>query len=128
MVRSNLEQGLRCAHSKMAATSGELLRLWECVRISTHVGSVEPTNNAAERALRYAAIWRRISDGTDSTAGSRVEERVLSVIATYRQQKRGVLRYLWQCHQGCLDLLSLPTPLFAASPVGVGAGPMVALR
>ena len=33
---------------------------------------VEPTNNVAERALRHAVIWRRISGGTDSAreAGS----------------------------------------------------------
>ena len=32
---------------------------------------VEPTNNAAERALRGAVIWRKISFGTDSERGCR---------------------------------------------------------
>ena len=63
---------------------------------------VEPTNNAAERALRHAVIWRRISGGTDSEAGSRFVERMLSVVATCRQQKRGVLEYLTRCHRARL--------------------------
>jgi hypothetical protein len=32
---------------------------------------VEPTNNAAERALRHAVLWRKGSGGTDSSRGSR---------------------------------------------------------
>ena len=60
---------------------------------------VEPTNNAAERAVRHAVIWRRISGGTDSQAGSRFVERMLTVVATCRQQGRNVLDYLSSCFQ-----------------------------
>jgi transposase len=41
---------------------------------------VPPTNNAAERAERYAVIWRRISGGTDSAQGSRFAERMLTLV------------------------------------------------
>jgi transposase len=49
---------------------------------------VEPTNNAAERALRHAVIWRKLSFGTQSESGSRFVETMLSVIETRRQQNR----------------------------------------
>ena len=51
----------------------------------------EPTNNAAERALRRAVIWRRRSFGTQSAEGSRFAERLLTVVTTLRQQERDVL-------------------------------------
>jgi transposase len=108
MVRSSLERGSRCACAKTAATCGELLRLWECLWTFTRVEGVEPTNNAAERALRHAVIWRRISGGTDSEVGSRFVERMLSVVATCRQQRRSVLEYLTRCHRA--RLLGLEAP------------------
>jgi transposase len=107
-ARSSLERGSQCACTKTAATCGELLRLWDCLWTFTRVAGVEPTNNAAERALRHAVIWRRISGGTDSEAGSRFVERMLSVVATCRQQERNVLEYLTRCHRSRLD--GTPTP------------------
>jgi transposase len=50
-----------------------------------HVEGVVPMNNAVERALRHAVIWRRISGGTDSLHGSRFVKRMLTVVATCRQ-------------------------------------------
>mgnify|MGYP002624658799 CR=1 FL=1 len=41
---------------------------------------VEPTNNASERSLRHAVIWRKLSFGTQSASGSRFTERMLTVI------------------------------------------------
>ena len=46
---------------------------------------VEPANNAAERALRHAVIWRKLSSGTQSAAGSRFVERMLTVVETARR-------------------------------------------
>jgi len=72
---------------------------------------VEPTNNAAERALRRGVIWRRRSFGTQSINGSQFVERILTVVTTLRQQKRDVLDYLTQACQartrgfGCPSLL-----------------------
>jgi transposase len=112
MVRSSLESGAGCACPKTAATCAELLRLWDCLWTFTRVEGVGPTNNAAERALRHAVIWRRISGGTDSEAGSRFVERMLSVVATCRQQGRGVLGFLTACHRSRLD--GTPTPSLLA--------------
>ena len=55
---------------------------------------MEPTNNSAERALRKAVIWRKISYGTQSKTGSRFVERILSAVETCRQQERNPLDYL----------------------------------
>ncbi len=115
MVRSSLGRGSRCACPKTAATCGELLRLWDCLWTFTQVDGVEPTNNAAERALRHAVIWRRISGGTDSEGGSRFVERMLSVVATCRLQKRSVLEYLTRCHQAYRHAQHVPSLLSPAA-------------
>ena len=103
MVRLSLEGGSQCAYAETAMTCGGLLRLWECLWTFTRVDGVEPTNNAAERALRHAVIWRRVSGGTASETGRRYVERMLSVVATCRLQKRKVLEYLTQCFRSRLD-------------------------
>lgn len=55
---------------------------------------VQPTNNLAERLLRYAVIWCKLSFGTDSEAGSRYVERLLSTVATLQLQGRDVFACL----------------------------------
>jgi transposase len=122
MVRSSLERGSRCGCAKTAATCGELLRLWDCLWTFTRVDGVEPTNNAAERALRHAVIWRRISGGTDSEGGSRFVERMLSAMATCRQRDQSVLVYLTECLRSHFS--GRPAPALVASggePAGAAA-------
>jgi transposase len=101
-VRDDLERGTAGGCAKTAATCRALLahepRLWTFVR---HDG-VEPTNNVAERAVRHGVLWRKSSGGTDSVAGSRFVERILSVVATCRQQGRNVWDYLTDCHRAAL--------------------------
>jgi transposase len=46
---------------------------------------VEPTNNRAERALRFGVLWRKGSHGTASEKGNRWVERSLSLRQTCRQ-------------------------------------------
>jgi transposase len=72
---------------------------------------VEPTNNAAERALRHAVLWRKGSGGTDSREGSRFVERLLSVRETCRQQGRSLLGYLVECCQARLEGKDAPSLL-----------------
>jgi transposase len=45
---------------------------------------VEPTNNRAERALRFAVLWRKIMQSTYTAKGDRWVERILSVRETCR--------------------------------------------
>jgi len=58
------------------------------------VQGVEPTNNVSERALRPVVLWRKCSFGSDSEVGSRFAERLLTVVATCRQQGRLLLEFL----------------------------------
>jgi transposase len=64
--------------------------LWAFVEID----GVQPTNNASERALRHAVIWRKLSFGTQSPRGSRFVETILTIIETCRQQSQRVFHYL----------------------------------
>jgi len=64
--------------------------LWTFVRYE----GVEPTNNASERSLRHAVIWRKLSFGTQSARGSRFVETMLTVIETCRQQRRNALAFV----------------------------------
>jgi transposase len=111
-----LTDGAACGCSKTAATCRELItherKLWAFVWRE----GIEPTNNAAERALRHAVLWRKGSGGTDSGRGSRFVERVLSVRETCRQQGRGLLEYLVECCQAHLDGKDAPSPLPKKEP------------
>ncbi|MCA1705783.1 MAG: transposase, partial [Actinobacteria bacterium] len=71
-----------------------LLKLWPALWTFAEVAGVEPTNNRAERGLRSAVIYRKISLGSQSAAGERFAERMLSVSQTCRQQGRSLFAYL----------------------------------
>jgi transposase len=80
-----------------AATHGfckELVEHKENLWTFVDVQGVELTNNAAERALRHAVIWRKLSFGTQSTGGSRFVERLLTVVETCRRQSRNTFAWL----------------------------------
>ena len=55
---------------------------------------VEPTNNRAERGLRGAVIYRKLSLGSQSETGERTTERLLSASQTCRLQQRSLFAYL----------------------------------
>jgi transposase len=55
---------------------------------------VEPTNNAAERALRTAVQWRKIMFGTRSAEGEVAVARLLTVTRTCQLQQLNALVYL----------------------------------
>ena len=101
-VRQALGRGASCASEKTAATCRMLLEGEEHLWTFLRVRGIEPTNNAAERALRHAVLWRKSSGGTASEWGSRFVERVLSVAATCRQQGRNVLEFLTDCFRARL--------------------------
>ncbi|XBH01758.1 IS66 family transposase [Singulisphaera sp. Ch08] len=98
-VKRALQEGSRSSCAKTAATCFEILKVEEGLWTFARVRGVEPTNNVAERSLRHAVIWRRISGGTASAEGSRFVERMLTVVATSRQQGRNVLDYLTSCFE-----------------------------
>jgi transposase len=116
-LRDDLRGGLACGCARTAATCRELLagetHLWTFVRVE----GIEPTNNHAERALRHGVIYRKLSGGTDSESGSRFVERMLSVVATCRQQGVNVLDYLTRCYRAHLDGRPAPSLITTASTI-----------
>lgn len=89
-----LRLGATCAHPKTAATCRDLLKREAALWTFVYVEGVEPTNNLAERLIRSGVLWRKRSFGTQSQAGSRFTERIMTVVATLKQQHRNVLDYL----------------------------------
>jgi transposase len=89
-----LEEGQTCGVPKTEGVCREILKrrqaLWTFVRYE----GVEPTNNAAERAIRPGVLWRKGSFGTQSPEGSRFVEAMMTVVTTLKQQHRNVLDYL----------------------------------
>jgi transposase len=67
--------------------------------------------------LRHGVIDRKLSGGTDSESGSRFVERMLSVVATCRQQEVDVLEYLTRCYQARLEGKAAPSLLPTSSTV-----------
>jgi transposase len=74
--------------------ANNLLKVWPALWTFTAIDGVQPTNNAAERALRAPVIHRKVSLGTQSDSGERFAERALSAAATCRQQRRSLFTYL----------------------------------
>jgi transposase len=77
------------------------------------VEGVQPTNNAAEQALRHAVIWRKLSFGTQSRSGSQFVERMLTVIETCRCQRRNVYSWLVDAVQAQFNQQPAPSLMSA---------------
>jgi transposase len=101
-VERLLEAGSRCGVSTTEGMCHEMLKRREALWTFVQVEGVEPTNNAAERAIRPGVQRRKISFGTQSEAGSRFVESLMTVVATLKQQKRDVLAYLTAAHEAAL--------------------------
>ena len=89
-----LGAGSRCGCAKTAGVCHELLGIESSLWTFASTPGVEPTNNAAERAVRHAVCWRKTSYGTASERGSRFVERMLTVVASCRSQGRDVMDFL----------------------------------
>ncbi len=115
-LRRALEEGLKPPFAVVAGgLCANLLELWPALWTFAVVDGVEPTNNAAERALRPAVLWRKGSFGSQSDDGCRFVERLLTVAATCKQQGRGLLDFLVQAITAAR--LGLPPPsLVPATP------------
>jgi transposase len=71
-----------------------LLKAWPALWTFADRRAVEPTNNHAERGLRGAVIYRKLSLGSQSQPGERRIERLLSASTTCRLQRRSLFEYL----------------------------------
>jgi len=99
-IKAELRQLLERAGRKSKRTrfhrvfANNLLKLWPALWTFVTVEGVQPTNNAAERALRGPVIYRKLSHGTQSEDGERFIERALSVSVTCRLQARSMFTYI----------------------------------
>jgi transposase len=93
-VRRLLRWGAACEERRPRAFCRDLLRLWPSLWTFLGIEGAEPTSNRAERALRKPVIWRKCCFGSNSGAGLRFVERLLTAAETCRQQKRNLLDYL----------------------------------
>lgn len=80
--------------AKTVRTCRQLLKVEAALWLFVTVEGLEPTNNAAERAIRPAVLWRRTSFGSQSEAGSLFVARMLTVVTSLRSQNRSVLEFM----------------------------------
>jgi transposase len=108
----DIAQGEKTPLAKTVRTCVQLLKVESALWTFVSTEGVEPTNNAAERALRPAVLWRKNSFGSQSQAGSLFVSRMLTVVTTLRSQNRPVLDYLVEAcraaRQGKLPQSLLP--------------------
>jgi transposase len=93
-VDALLLRGKCSGNRRLIGMCDELWRHREWLWTFVDVQGIEPTNNTAERALRPAVIYRKLSFGTQSEAGSRFIERMLTACETCRLQERSIFNYL----------------------------------
>jgi transposase len=93
-VVAHLRACARLPVAKVTGRAREMLDLEPAMWTFVAHEGIEPTNNYAERLVRHGVLWRKSSFGTDSEAGSRFVERILTTVATLRLQKRNVLDYV----------------------------------
>jgi transposase len=108
-VEGFLLRGLFSGNPAIKGMCRELYEHRDWLWTFLEVEGVEPTNNASERALRHAVIWRKLSFGTQSAQGSRFVATILTVVETCRQQSRGVFDYLTTAMQAYFAHESAPS-------------------
>lgn len=110
-VERLLDVGSQCGVAKTAGTCQEIVKRRQALWTFVQVEGVDPTNNAAERAIRPGVLWRKGSFGTQSEAGSRFVASMLTVVTTLKQQQRRVLAYLTAAHEAALRGEAAPSLL-----------------
>jgi len=84
----------RARNKRCRGMARNLLKAWPALWTFAKHEGVQPTNNHAERALRGAVIYRKLSLGSQSDGGERRIERLLSAHTTCRLQHRSLFAYL----------------------------------
>jgi transposase len=106
-----LKAGQTCGVAKTEGVCREVLKVHEALWTFIRVEGIEPTNNAAERAIRPGVLWRKGSFGTQSAQGARFVEAMMTVVATLKQQHRNILAYLTEAGQAAYTGLPAPSLL-----------------
>jgi len=96
VVELGCQRKERSPWARTVRTCQQLLKQKQALWTFLETPGIEPTNNAAERALRQAVIQRKISHGVQSSKGAICRSRLLTVTVTLRQQGRDVWDFLEQ--------------------------------
>ena len=114
VVALGVQRGERTPWAKTVRTCQQILQVADALWTFLEIRGIEPTNNAAERALRQSVIQRKISHGVQSTKGAICRSRLLTVTTSLRQQGRDVWQFLEQAwiahHRGEVMPSLLPDP------------------
>jgi transposase len=122
-VERLLAAGHTCGVPKTAGMCRELLNVRQAVWTLVRHAGVEPTNNAAERAIRPGVLWRTGSFGTQSTDGARFVETMMTVVATLKQQHRDALDSLTAACEAALRGEGAPSLLPTPAQLAQGMRP-----
>jgi transposase len=106
-----LAQGARCRDLKTSRFASGLLAHERALWTFTRLPGVPATNNASERALRHAVMWRKTSYGTQTDHGDRLVKRLLTLRETCRLQGRRMHEYLTAAITADLHGQPIPTLL-----------------
>lgn len=85
-----------------------LIKAWPALWTFVEIDGVEPTNNRAERGLRHAVIYRKLSQGSRSAQGALATERLLSAATSCRLQGRSLFAYLVEVAQASITGRAAP--------------------
>ena len=96
VVDLGCNRGERTPWASTVRTCQQLLQRSDALWTFLTIEGIEPTNNAAERALRQSVIQRKISHGVQSRQGAICRSRLLTVTTSLRQQGRDVWQFLEQ--------------------------------
>ena len=114
VVELGYQRGERTPWASTVRTCQQLQKVTDGLWTYLENEGIEPTNNAAERALRQSVIQRKISHGVQSASGAVCRSRLLTVTTTLRQQGRDVWEFLEQAwiahHRGGVMPSLLPDP------------------
>ena len=110
------KKGEKSARAKTSRSCCGLLTLEPSMWLFARREGIPPTNNLTEQLLRFAVLWRRMSQGTKSKHGSLFVGRLLTVIKTLRLQERNVLEYLTKVYKAARAGVDPPS-LLPDSPV-----------
>jgi transposase len=92
IIRGYTAKRARNRHCRGMARN--LIKAWPALWTFAKHPGVEPTNNHAERALRSAVIYRKLSLASQSEGGELRTARLLSAHTTCRLQQRSLFVYL----------------------------------
>ena len=101
--------------AKTVRTCRQLLKVEPALWLFVSVEGIEPTNNASERAIRPALLWRKNSFGSQSEEGSLFVSRMLTVVTSLRSQNLNVLAFLTESIRASRQGSSSPSllPIFS---------------